>query len=408
MDFLFIYLLKGSIGIAFCVVFYKLVLEGLTFFSMARVTMLILLISSISLPLLSFDFQFLGESTLTPINSTLTWLGDQSGEVASVGNSSSFDWKVIPFLIFLLGALYRMLHLISGVLKTVFIIRNSKKIKSGNLTLVINSKFIPASFFNYILLPDYSEDDEDLKQILLHESVHVDQGHTWDILFLQLIKAVFWFNPAVYLVEKQIREIHEFQADQGVTSSYSKIAYSRLLVKQLSKDCGLQFMNNFNQFQTKKRIIMMNKTKSKSNQKLRLALSLPMMVLMVGLFSCNLAMSQTDLTGLWTGTEFHFEQTQGPDMSAMIEGGKALHEGGKLNLKKDGSLVITSGSGDVNGRGVWKKVDDKTLLIHQDSGEVTYFEIVSASEKELITKQEVEFETPMGLLAGIITLTYTR
>lgn len=408
MDFLFTYLLKGSIGIALIVLFYKVFIEDLTFFSLGRITVLTLLVAAVGLPLLSFDFHFFGASTLVPINSSLTWLEGQTNGVIPVEDSASFDWKIIPFIIFLTGLLYRLFLLISGVFSTIYLLSNSKKIKVGNSVLVINQNFVPASFFNYIMLPKYTEDDEELHQILLHESVHVKNGHTWDVLFIQLVKAVFWFNPASYLLEKQIREIHEYQADQAVINNYSPIAYSRLLVKQLSKDCGLQFMNNFNQFQTKKRIMMMNKTKSSFSQKMRFFLSLPLLVLMIGLFSCNMALSQTDLTGVWNGTDFQFEQTAGPDMSAMIEGGRALHEGGKLNLKKDGTMEITSGKGEVNGTGVWKKVDEKNLLIHLSSGDVTHYEIVSATEKELITKHEVEFETPMGKLAGIITLTYTR
>lgn len=409
MEFLFTYLLKGSIGIALIVLFYKVLIEDLTFFSLGRITVLTLLVAAVVLPLLSFDFQFFGTSTLIPINSSLTWLEGQANGVIPVEESSAFDWKIIPFIIFLIGVLFRLLQLFSGILSTLLIIASSKKVVVGKMTLVINSQFIPASFFNYIMLPEYSERDEEINQILIHESVHVQQGHTWDVLFLQVIKAVFWFNPAVYLLEKQLREIHEFQADRAVTTNYSTIAYSRLLVKQLSKDCGLQFMNNFNQFQTKKRIMMMNKTKSKSNQKMRFFLGLPLLVLMVGLFSCDLAMSQTDLMGVWKGTEFQFEQTEGPDMTAMIEGGRALHEGGRLILNEDGNFEIFAGQGDMNGSGTWKLSEDEDLLILTMNGdEETKYSIVSLSDEELVTKHEVEFESPMGKLAGIITLTYIR
>ncbi|WP_373398079.1 hypothetical protein V8V91_27040 [Algoriphagus halophilus] len=160
MEFLFTYLLKGSIGIALIVLFYKVLIEDLTFFSLGRITVLTLLVAAVVLPLLSFDFQFLGTSTLIPLNSSLTWLEGQANGVIPVEESSAFDWKIIPFIIFLIGVLFRLLQLFSGILSTLLIIASSKKVVVGKMTLVINSQFIPASFFNYIMLPEYSERDE--------------------------------------------------------------------------------------------------------------------------------------------------------------------------------------------------------------------------------------------------------
>ncbi|MBB6325543.1 hypothetical protein FHS59_001158 [Algoriphagus iocasae] len=408
MEFWFTYLLEGSLGILLVVLFYKIIIEDLTFFSLARITLLALLGAAVLLPLFSFDFQWFSESPIRPINTSLLWVEGQVNPENVTDSYSSFNWGLLLISIYLVGVVYSLSRLILGILKTLTWISESEKLNFGSYIIVVNQKFIPASFFSFILLPESPQRSKEYDQILLHESVHIQKGHTWDVLFLQVIKSLFWFNPAIYLLEKQLREIHEFQADQEVTNSYSPIAYSRLLLKQLSKDCGLQFMNNFNQFQTKKRIMMMNKTKSTAIQKNRFLLGIPLVVLMIGLFSCNMAVSQSELTGTWTGTDFQFEQTEGPDLSAMIEGGRALHEGGKLMLNEDGTMEISTEKGEVNGSGVWKKVDDKTLLIHDKSGEVTYYEIISATDKELITKHDVEMDTPMGKVAGTITLTYKR
>ncbi|WP_296705705.1 M56 family metallopeptidase [Algoriphagus sp.] len=400
------YLLEGSLGILLVVLFYKVMMEGLTFFSWSRITLLGLLIGAVFLPMLSIDFQWLTESSLRPVNSSLLWVDGQLSNVVAAQELQAFNWFLIPLAIYVMGVVYSLSKLAFGVFKTFSLISSSERKSFEGFTIVINKKFIPASFFNYILLPDFQNNSSELSQIILHESVHIRKGHTWDVLFLQLVKSIFWFNPAVYLLEKQLREIHEFQADQEVTNTYSPIVYSRLLLKQLSQDCGLQFMNNFNQFQTKKRIIMMNKTKSKSIQKNKLLFSIPLMILMIGLFSCNMAISQADLTGTWKGTEFKFDQTEGPDLSAMIEGGRALHEGSNLALNEDGTVTISSAQGDVNGSGTWKFNDNQ--LIVDANGEETYYEIVSVTGKELVTKHEVGMDTPMGKLAGIITLTYVR
>jgi hypothetical protein len=368
-----------------------------------------LLAAAVLLPFLTFDFQWLSESTIRPINNSLLWVEGQVNPENANNFNSSFNWVLLPISIYLIGVIYSLSRLVLGIVRTMTWISESEKLKSGSFTIVVNQKFIPASFFSFILLPNSPRGNEDYDQILLHESVHIQKGHTWDVLFLQVIKSIFWFNPAIYMLEKQLREIHEFQADQEVTNSYSPIAYSRLLLKQLSEDCGLQFMNNFNQFQTKKRIMMMNKTKSKGILKSRFLLSVPLLLLMVGLFSCNLAISQSDLTGTWTGTEFQFEQTEGPDLAAMIEGGRALHEGGKLTLNEDGTMSITSGQGEMNGSGTFRFYTSGNILITTlKGGEETTYEVVTLSNEELITKQEVAMDTPMGKVAGTITLTYTR
>lgn len=409
MVFLFTYLLEASLGILLVFLFYKILMEDLTFFSMGRVTLLGLLSAAVLLPLFSFEFQWLGESAIRPINNSLNWMEGQVNTDSSTLENRSFKWVSILLLVYIIGVIYSISKLVIGLLKTWSLISKSQKLKTGDHVIVIHDRFIPASFFNYILLPEYPEGNQEFKQILLHETVHIRKGHTWDVLFLQVIKSIFWFNPAIYALEKQLREIHEFQADQEVTNSYSPIAYSRLLLKQLSKDCGLQFMNNFNQFQTKKRIMMMNKSKSNAIQKNRFLLSIPLLALMIGLFSCDMAINQADLTGTWTGTEFQFEQSEGPDLSAMIEGGRALHEGGKLTLNEDGTMSITSGQGEMNGSGTYRFYTNGNILITtMDGGEETSYGVISLSEEELVTKHDVAMDTPMGKVAGTITLTYKR
>lgn len=399
----------GKSGILLVVLFYKIFIEDLTFFSLARITLLALLGATVLLPLFSFDFQWFSESSIRPINTSLLWVEGQVNPENVTDSYSGFNWGLLLLSIYLVGVVYSLSRLMIGILKTLTWISESEKLNFGSYTIVVNQKFIPASFFSFILLPESPQGSKEYDQILLHESVHVQKGHTWDVLFLQVIKSLFWFNPAIYLLEKQLREIHEFQADQEVTNSYSPIAYSRLLLKQLSKDCGLQFMNNFNQFQTKKRIMMMNKTKSTAIQKNRFLLGIPLVVLMIGLFSCNMAVSQSELTGTWIGTDFQFEQTEGPDLSAMIEGGRALHEGGKLILNEDGSAKIVAGQGDMNGSGTFRFYDNGNLLIvTMEGGEETRYEVVSLTDEELITKHDVAMDTPMGKVAGTITLTYKR
>jgi hypothetical protein len=152
---------------------------------------------------------------------------------------------------------------------------------------------------------------------------------------------------------------------------------------------------------------MMHKEKSKESKKGVFLFGIPVLAMLFFLISCSSGVDRSQLVGTWTGSDFEFKQTEGADMSAMIEGGKMLHVDGKLILEENGNYQIVAGQGDMNGSGTWELGSDDILTTF-DGQESTAYSIVSLTDQELITKHEVAFESPMGKLAGIITLTYKR
>ncbi len=282
------YLLEGSICLVGGWVFYKVVLEKLTFFDWNRVTLLVLMLLVLFVPLLSFEMTQaaapLAEYTLPTFD-----FGSTTEQV------ETYTWQEMILVIYAIGLVFSLGKFCLGLAKPIFQLQLVEKRNYQGMKLAIHPSFEPASFFNYILLPKFDPEDPDQKQILLHESIHVAKKHTWDLILIQFTKAIFWFNPFIYALEKSLREVHEFQADQGVTKSFSQFDYSRLLVRLLAKDQGWQFMNSFNQFQTKKRIVMMNKTKSTELQKSRFLLVLPLFSLMVFVFACEQNLSDEPL-----------------------------------------------------------------------------------------------------------------
>ncbi|MEB2777192.1 M56 family metallopeptidase [Algoriphagus sp. D3-2-R+10] len=407
MNGLLNYLIEGSLMIGIGLISYKLFFERLTFFQGNRAVLLGIVFVSLFLPLITLDFTFLDTTSVETLSSSMQWVETKVITNNLDSEEFAFSWQSVLMLGYFVGVLFTFTRLILGVAKMMLMIRYSFIAQYAGMTIMVNPKFVPSSFFKRILLPSFDPENEEHQQIILHESVHVDLRHSIDVMLIQLTKVVFWFNPLIYRLEKYLREIHEFQADQIVTQSYSPISYSRLLLKQLSADCGLQFMNNFNQFQTKKRIIMMNKTKSNSMLKSRFLLTVPLLVLMIGLFSCDMAGNDRKIVGIWIGSDFSFEQSTGPDMTAVIEGGKQLHKDGKLIIREDGTYEIVVGQNDVNGSGVWKLEGGN--LITTDSGDnVTVYEITELSSDKLQTVHEVTMDTPMGTVAGKITLTYSR
>lgn len=138
----------------------------------------------------------------------------------------------------------------------------------------------------------------------------------------------------------------------------------------------------------------------------RFRLIVPLFLLTFSLFSCRKEISESELIGTWKGTEFRFNKAEGPDLVAMIGGGQELHERSKLSLNENGTVQISYGQEDMSLNGSW--ILEGNNIVVTMSGEESSYEILSLADHELITKQEVEYETPMGKIAGTIILGYKR
>jgi TonB family protein len=282
MNQLVTYLIEASVCLAICLVFYRVLLSELTFFNLNRAVLIGTLLISVGFPLLSYPLIPVSQASL---DFTLPeFIVGQS----AVEEVKPLSWLEIGLMIYGIGVVVMTVHLVFGLVMSQRLIGKAKLIKHHELWIAVHPKFIPASFFEYILLPDFDPSRPEIKQIILHESMHVRLFHSWDLLLVQLAKIIFWFNPLVYQFEKSLREVHEYQADQGVTNTYSKKEYSGLLLQLITKGRGFQFMNNFNQFQTKKRIIMMSKSQSANREKGRFFLAIPMIAVLFLMFSCEI------------------------------------------------------------------------------------------------------------------------
>lgn len=291
MNTILIYLAEASVCVAITVLFYRFVLSELTFFTLNRVILIGMLLTSFTIPMLSFKLGIASLGASTEILLPEFLVGKEA-----VQESISVSWQQMVFYTYLAGVLVMTVHLILGFLTSQYLIGKSRLIRYQEYWIAVHPKFIPASFFSYILLPDFDPNRSEQKQIILHESVHVRLKHSWDLLLVQFAKIIFWFNPLIYQFERSLREVHEYQADQGVTSSYSKKEYSRLLLQMITGGQGWHFMNNFNQFQTKKRIMMMSKPQSQKKEMRRFLLAIPVMAALFFVFSCEIA-PEEDIDG---------------------------------------------------------------------------------------------------------------
>lgn len=141
-----------------------------------------------------------------------------------------------------------------------------RKIKYQNRTVfLLKQDLAPFSFWSTIYLSEtYFKGSKIEDSVFLHEEIHVKQKHSLDILFVEVLKAVFWINPLIWFYKKAMVNNHEFIADQSVISKNKNIKnYQELILQEILKQQNLPLIHQFNFNNTKKRFIMMNNKNSK-------------------------------------------------------------------------------------------------------------------------------------------------
>jgi hypothetical protein len=177
----------------------------------------------------------LGKSTTTVI------AGQELLSDVSTVNSFYFSWS---YIIYIGCAIALVLFAIKFYRLLAIAYKNPKvKFEKAILIELVNSKHA-FSFFNYIFLGK-DINAEDKQTILNHELQHVKEKHSIDLLFFEILKILFWFNPLIYMYQKRIANLHEFIADSKAVKSSCKISYYQNLLSQVFDTQKVSFINPF-------------------------------------------------------------------------------------------------------------------------------------------------------------------
>ena len=156
-------------------------------------------------------------------------------------------------------------------------------IPRGSSLILLDDNTAPYSFFRQIVVGTRGLSDDELRCILAHESHHVSKSHTIDLLWARLMCCLAWFNPFAWLMMRELRAVQEFQADAASVGACGREDYLHLLYRQVTGTGYGHITNNFQSINIKKRIVMMNKTKSRFGAwKVLAALPVAALLLMVG------------------------------------------------------------------------------------------------------------------------------
>lgn len=284
MPFVFIYLIRLTIAIALFYCLYRLLLRQLTFYKWNRYYLAGYGAMSLVLPFMNFDFLFSRDShelitSIPSINSiSLKQLSSATPERDWLGN----NYEKILLALFIVGVIYMIGRIIKQYRSLSAIRQKAVLVDSAAAELYdVEADISPFSFNNSIYFNSRMHHPEELTRILQHEFVHVRQKHSIDLLIMEVLCVVNWFNPFVWLMRKAVRENLEFIADSKVLETGVDAKEYQYLLLKVTGVIQSGLSHHFNISSLKKRIRMMNKIKSAKVHLLKFLFVLPLLCLVL-------------------------------------------------------------------------------------------------------------------------------
>ena len=194
-------------------------------------------------------------------------------------------WPLALTILFWTGVAFVLARVLVSILSIVRIIRQGEQVREedGCRIIVTERSVDPFSWMRYIVL---SRKDWELphKSILAHEKAHIAYGHSLEVLLVDILSALQWFNPAIWMLRADLKELHEYEADDAVLRAGANIKeYQYLLIRKAVSKSGYSVANSFNHSILKNRITMMSRSKSPLSRGLRVLWMLPLVSLAIGL-----------------------------------------------------------------------------------------------------------------------------
>jgi len=278
--------------------FYLLLLSRDTLYTRNRYYLLGTLVISLLLPLVKFTIPGTsGLASLTRGISDVIHIGQV--DVINGSGANIASWNLSPLaIIYFTGLTASLAILASNLLSLVRRIRESGQDSPG-VILTDMGGIAGFSALGFIFVGDHLG-NEDAVRVANHERKHLEYGHFYDIVLVRLVTILFWFNPLIYLFERSLRAVHEYQVDDNLLQNGETVkGYQELMLNQLFRTNIFSVRSAFSgQSLIKKRLIMMTKKRSGKLAELKVFCLLPAIALMLLLFSCKTEPGDPELKGV--------------------------------------------------------------------------------------------------------------
>ena len=278
-----IYSLKVGACLAVFYLFFKLLLSRETFHRFNRIVVLGAMLLSFVLPLCVITVW--RELPLLPAVPVFGM--DGAASETALPAARPFPWKTLVGVLFVTGAAVTFLHTLWSLGAVMRVIRRGcrERLDDGTILVRLPQRVTPFSWGRYVVI---SEEDlaENGSAILTHERAHIRLHHSVDLLVTDLAGCLQWFNPAMWLLRRELRAIHEYEADAAVLASgVDAKSYQMLLIRKAVGGRWYSVANSLNHSKLKNRITMMLRKKSSRRTEARALLLLPLAGLALGAFA---------------------------------------------------------------------------------------------------------------------------
>jgi TonB family protein len=338
MDNFITYLLQSSLCLTVFLLFYLLLLKKETFYLGNRLYLIVTACFSVFVPLFKILLPSSGYTKeitylMAPVFIT------NKGQV----QTSVINWFQISEIIYFIVMSVLLMVFIFKLAQILFLMKKNESVQlMGQKIVVLEKGSTPFSFLNTIFLTKEQIEDPSVNSLIGHEKKHINQFHSMDMILIEIIKIMQWFNPFAWILKKEIEAQHEFSADSGLLTDGININdYKSVLLAYSFGTSGSTITNNFNSL-LKRRLEMISKQKSHAFGKVKLFFTLPLMALLILIISfvngCNSSVATTSQ-----------KDEKGSPVSNAVKKDKDVSSNSTLVQKnKDASISTTNGQKDDN------------------------------------------------------------
>lgn len=281
MNDLILYFVRSGFSFATLYIFYWMFLKKETCFSCNRFYLIFSLLFSVIVP---FIPNMVAANNLILLKySVLLEPITIFPESKIIDGGQNYNIFQVLLWVYISGAIINILRLFFQLYRLFSLAGKTGINREYGVKVVYTGKpYTNFSFFDIIFLNSSEKDKNQLSEIITHEKVHIRQKHFIDLIIIELMTIIFWFNPFIWFYKRSIKAVHEYLADEGVLKNgYKKTNYQELLFNQTF---GIQFFaltNNLNQSLIKRRLTMMSKSKTNKFAILKVMAVIPIAILLI-------------------------------------------------------------------------------------------------------------------------------
>ena len=297
------YVIKSTVSITILYLSYLLLLKNIKTFNFNRFYLLFAVIFSFIIPFIQIptDINVAVNQSIQDYSSSINNISVQ-GTIEKEQLNNAFDLQIILFAVYTIISTILLIRFSFNLYKITKTIKNSKIVANTIPHIILSAdKTLPFSFLNFIIVNKTEFENGKIDDSLIsHEQAHCNQYHSIDILLIELLKIILWFNPLIWIIKKEIQLNHEYMADNKVLKTKNIKDYQNILLNLVFRNNSTYLASNFNYSLTKKRLIMMTKNNSLVKSIVRRTAIVPL----VFILAVTLTFSQKTIS---SDSLFHFD-----------------------------------------------------------------------------------------------------